>query len=90
MDTINKTKGSVEHREEIADHDLKKLKDQANIVFDISNPCCLQNKSDPLLEFEHGFPGVTFFFHLCRWVRENLRQMTKSTFAVEVDASGRE
>ncbi|WAR18636.1 LOW QUALITY PROTEIN: hypothetical protein MAR_000474 [Mya arenaria] len=82
-----KRKGSEEHKQEIADHDLKKRKDPANIVFNISTPSGIQNKCiiflPPSLVRHHVSP-------VSMRQRKTLRQMTKLTFALEVSSSGRE
>ena len=71
--------GGVDHKPPIAIQDLKKLYDinQPFKVFDIETPVGLQRK--------------VFFdimFYLCRRGRENLREMSKATFAVGYDAEG--
>ena len=43
-DLQKKGKGSVEHKSQITDHDLKKLMNPANVAFNINTPCGLQNK----------------------------------------------
>ncbi|WAR28833.1 hypothetical protein MAR_014537 [Mya arenaria] len=74
-----KGKGSVVHKPQIADHHMKKLMDPAKVAFNVNTPCGLQNK-------------VLFdiMYYPCRRGRENLREMKKTTFAVEVHSSGRE
>ena len=68
-------KGKVDHYEEIEPEDLLKLYKGFNI------------------ETADGLQDKVWFdlcLQLCRRGRENLRTMTKSTFAVGVDATGRE
>ncbi|WAR14212.1 hypothetical protein MAR_004317 [Mya arenaria] len=78
-DLQKKGKGSVVHKPKIAHHDMKKLMDPANVAFNVNTPCGLQNKV-----------WFDIMYHLCRRGQENLREMKKTTFAVEVDSSGRE
>ncbi|WAR13682.1 hypothetical protein MAR_003787 [Mya arenaria] len=78
-DLQKKGKGSVVHRPQIADYDMKKLMDPFNVAFNVNTPCGLQNKV-----------WFDIMYHLCRRGRENLRVMKKTTFAMEVDSSGRE
>ncbi|WAR13916.1 hypothetical protein MAR_004021 [Mya arenaria] len=78
-DLQKKGKVSVVHKPQIADYDMKKLMDPANVAFNVNTPCGLQNKV-----------WFDIMYHFCRRGRANLREMKKTTFAVEVDSSGRE
>ena len=69
-------KAKIEHKPPIVSEDLNKL--YHSVVFDTESPIGLQNK----VWFE-----VMFFF--CRRGQENLRDLTRDSFAVQVDASGR-
>ncbi|XP_062577122.1 uncharacterized protein LOC134238991 [Saccostrea cucullata] len=71
--------GSVDHKPPISTEDLKKLYDSESIVFNVNTPCGLQNKV-----------WFDLMFYLCRRGRENLRKMTKKTFGIDTDATGRE
>ena len=66
----------VEHKPSISRDDLKKL--YQSEAFNVDNPRGLQNK----VWFE-----VMLFF--CRRGRENLRELTKDSFALSEDSSGR-
>ena len=48
-DLQKKGKGCVDHKEQIADHDLTKLQDPSNVAFNIDTPCGLQNKVSVIL-----------------------------------------
>ena len=74
-----KGKGAVEHKSEITEEDMKLLYDPNNIVFNINTPVGLQMKV-----------WFDIMYHLCRRGQENLRSMTKMTFAVSVDSTGLE
>ena len=78
VDLKKKGKGSTEHKLEISPEDLQKLTSSDNVVFNTATPYGLQKKV-----------WFDIMFFLCRRGRENLRQMTKSTFAVNHDATGR-
>ncbi|WAR13891.1 hypothetical protein MAR_003996 [Mya arenaria] len=78
-DLQKKGKVSVVHKPQIADYDMKKLMDPANVAFNVNTPCGLQNKV-----------WFDIMYHFCRRGRANLREMKKTTFAVEVDSSVRE
>ncbi|XP_048757928.2 uncharacterized protein LOC125668156 [Ostrea edulis] len=71
--------GSVDHKPAISSEDLKQLYEPNNTVFNTETPCGLQNKV-----------WFDLMFYLCRRGRENLRNMTKSTFSTDIDACGRE
>jgi hypothetical protein len=43
-DLQKKGKGSVEHKDQITEHDLQRLNDPGNVAFNIETPCGLQNK----------------------------------------------
>ena len=77
VDMKKKGYGGVEHFPPIAPDDLKKLFND-DLAFNISTPTGLQNK----VWFE-------IVFYLCRRGRENLRAMTRDTFAVATDDTGR-
>ena len=66
-------KGKVESYPEIEPDDIRKLYSS----FDVETPRGLQEKV-----------WFDIMFRLCRRGRENLRQMTKSSFAVAIDATG--
>ena len=68
-------KGSTEHYPEIEPEDLQKL----NASFDINNPVGLLEKV-----------WFDIVFYLIRRGRENLRQMTRKTFVVEMDGTGKQ
>lgn len=69
-----KGKGATEHRQPVDEKDLKKLYDNV----DISTPKGLQQKA-----------WLDIMLYRIRRGRENLREMTKNTFQIEVDASGK-
>ena len=66
-------KGGTEHKEPVEENDLKKLYSNC----DVSTPKGLQQKV-----------WLDIMIYLIRHGRENLRQMTKTTFADKVDAAG--
>ena len=72
-------KGGTDHYPPITDEDVKKLYDGSHHAFNVSTPVGLQQK----VWFE-------VVWYLCRRGRENQREMTKETFKVSVDASGKE
>jgi integrase len=76
-DLKKKGKASVDHKVPISPVDIKKLYSTDHHTFDTDTPVGLQNK----VFFE-------LMFHICRRGRENLRQMTKTTFAVRTDSEG--
>jgi len=43
-DLQKKGKGSVQHKDQITEHDLQRLNDPGNVAFNIETPCGLQNK----------------------------------------------
>lgn len=67
-------KGATEHKQSVYEKDFKKLYDS----FEITTPRGLQQKV-----------WVGIMLYLIRRGRENLRQMTKNTFEIKVDASGK-
>lgn len=69
--------GSVDHKPVISDSDLEKLNDEC-VPFNINTPCGLQNKV-----------WFDVMYYLLRRGQENLRNMTKSTFAIGTDSTGR-
>jgi hypothetical protein len=71
--------GSVDHKPPISGDDLKKLYSSENVAFNIDTPAGLQMKV-----------WFDLMFFLCRRGRENLRNMTKGTYRVDQDSSGRE
>ena len=77
-DLKKKGKGAVQHKEEILPEDLHKLFSADNVAFNVSTPCGLQNKV-----------WFDIMFFLCRRGQENLRDMTKNTFGIGVNAAGR-
>lgn len=78
-DMKKKGHGSVDHKPPISANDLKKLYSSENLAFNINTPTGLQMKV-----------WFDLMFFLCRRGRENLRNMTKSTYKVDEDSSGRE
>ncbi|XP_062597494.1 uncharacterized protein LOC134258910 [Saccostrea cucullata] len=68
--------GEVKHKEIISDGDMKKLYDCG--VFNVDNPKTLQWK----VFFE-------IMLHFCNRGRENLRNMEKDDYVINVDADGR-
>ena len=58
-DLQKKGKGFVDHKEQIADHDLEKLKDPSNVAFNINTPCGLQNKASMLIQINTFFENVS-------------------------------
>ena len=78
-DLKKKGKRATEHKPVISQEDLLKLYDtnNENVVFNTSCPAGLQRKV-----------WFDIMFYLCRRGRENLRQMSKSTFAVACGANG--
>lgn len=70
--------GTTEHTPQISPEDMKRLYDPGHLVFSVTVPVGLQRK----VWFE-------LMFYLCRRGRENLRSMTRNTFGIETDASGR-
>ena len=75
-DLKKKGKAKVEHKPHIAAEDLKKF--YASEVFADTTPIGLQNKV--------WFKVMLYF---CRRGRENLRQLTKDSFGIATDATGR-
>lgn len=71
--------GFVDHKPAISSEDLKKLYNSESIVFNVDTPWGLQNKV-----------WFDIKFYLCRRGGENLRRMTKETFVIKTDATGRE
>ena len=69
--------GRVDHHPPLGEHDLKSLY-SGKTVFYLGSPCGLQQK----VWFE-------IMYYLCRRGRENLRQMSKDTFQIATDDSGR-
>ena len=69
--------GSVEHKSVIGDNDLAKLKAHDCFAFNINTPCGLQNKV-----------WFDLMYFMIRRGQENLRSMTKQTFAVAEDSAG--
>lgn len=76
-DLKKKGLGSTEHKPPISDDDLQKLYNPENIAFSINTPCGLQKKV-----------WFDLSYYLCRRGRENQREMTKTTFAVDKDSQG--
>ena len=70
-------KGSTDHKPPIAIEDLHKLYDKENLVFNTETPYGLQKKV-----------WFDIMYFLCRRGRENLREMSKSTFGLGKDAAG--
>ena len=70
-------KWSTDHKPPIAREDLKKLYDKDSLVFNTNTPFGLQKKV-----------WFDIMYFLCRRERENLRDMTKSTFGLGRDAAG--
>ena len=68
--------GNVEHHNEISKEDLQKIQSSYNP--DVPDPKTLQQ-----------FVWFNIMFHLIRRGRENLRLLTKQSFAVQKDATGR-
>ena len=66
--------GKIDHHPPISEQDLLKLYSAETLVFDTNTPYGLQRK----VWFE-------LTLYLCRRGRENLREMNKSTFALETD-----
>ena len=77
-DLKKKGLGSVDQKPAICPEDLFKMYDPSNVALDPNTPTGLLNKI--------WFDVMTV---LCRRVRENLWDMTRDTFAVHVDGSGR-
>ena len=77
-DLVRRGKGSVEHRNPISKGDLEKLYSHPR-VFNPDTPMGLQQK----VLFE-------LILYTCRRGRENLHDMTKATYGVFKDDSGRE
>ncbi|XP_052262749.1 zinc finger MYM-type protein 2-like [Dreissena polymorpha] len=69
--------GSVDHKPVISDSDLEKLSGNS-VPFNINTPCGLQNRV-----------WFNLMYCLLRRGQENLRSMTKSTFAIATDSTGR-
>ncbi|CAG2196909.1 unnamed protein product [Mytilus edulis] len=69
--------GSIDHTPSLDQQDLKKL--YGSVAMKVDTPAGLLHKV-----------WFDIMFHLCRRGRENLREMNKSTFAIQTDASGRE
>jgi hypothetical protein len=78
VDLVKKGLGEVTHKPPIAPEDLQLLYNQQNIAFNVGTPCGLQRKV--------WFDLMLF---ICRRGRENLREMTKTTFGVGTDATRR-
>ena len=78
--TDMKKKGfaAVEHKPVICQEDLVKLYDVTNVALNPNTPTGLLNKT-----------WFDVMMYLCRRGRENLREMTRDTFLVQVDGSGR-
>ena len=74
IELIRQGKGATEHKQLVEGKELQKLYDS----FDISTPRRFQQKV-----------WVDIMLYLTRRGRENLRQMTKSTFEIKVDAAGK-
>jgi hypothetical protein len=70
--------GSTDHHPTICEEDMAKLYGGNHHAFDVNTPVVLQQK----VWFE-------IVYYLCRRGRENQRAMSKDTFQVGVDASGR-
>jgi hypothetical protein len=70
---------STDHKPPIAQEDLVKICSVDSIVMNVRTPCGLQNKV-----------WFDLMFYLCRRGQENLRSMSKSTFGINTDSSGRE
>ena len=77
-DLKKKGLGSVDHKPAICPEDLFKIYDPSNVALNPNTLTGLLNKT--------WFDVMTV---LCRRGRENLRDMTRDTFAVHVDGSGR-
>ena len=77
VDLKKKGKGSLEHKSTISEDDMRKLHDPENIVFNPKCPAGLQRKV-----------WFDLMYFLCRRGRENLRDMTKTTFSVARDTNG--
>ncbi|XP_076080239.1 uncharacterized protein LOC143051094 [Mytilus galloprovincialis] len=70
---------STEHKPPISKEDLQKLYNTNSIAINTTTPYGLQKKV-----------WFDIMFYLCRRGQENLRSMTKNTFAIKTDSSGRE
>ncbi len=70
--------GTTDHTPAISPEDMKQLYAPGHPVFATTVPVGLQRK----VWFE-------LMMYLCRRGRENLRDMTRDTFCVDTDASGR-
>jgi hypothetical protein len=70
--------GAVKHKPAICQEDLIKLYDINDVALNPCTPQGLLNKC--------WFDVMTF---LCRRGRENLRQMTRDTFKINTDGTGR-
>ena len=70
-DLKKKGLASVDHKPTICPEDLFKIYQPSNFALNSNTPSCLLNKT--------WFDVMTF---LCRRGRENLRDMTRDTFAV--------
>jgi len=77
-DLKKKGLGGTEHKPVICREDLVKLYSPSNIALNPDSPSGLLHKV--------WFDAMTY---LCRRGRENLREMTRHTFTVAVDGSGR-
>ena len=71
---VQNGKGDTEHHAEIEPEDVQKL----YAGFDVNDNCGLQEKV-----------WMDIMFYMCRRGREGLRDMTKDTFSVGKDATGR-
>lgn len=78
-DLKKKGLGSVEHKPNICQEDLQKLYDPSNVATNPDTPSGLLHKV-----------WFDVMIYLCRRGRENQREMTKETFSVMTDGSGRQ
>lgn len=78
VDLKKKGLGTTEHTPAISPEDMARLYDSNHLVFNTTVPFGLQRK----VWFE-------LMYFLCRRGRENLREMTRDTFMVETDSTGR-
>ena len=79
VDLKKKGFASTDHKPPIAQEDLVKNYSVDSIVMNVRTPCGLQKKV-----------WFDLMFYLCRRGQENLRSMSKSTFGINTDSSGRE
>lgn len=78
VDIKRKGFGTTNHTPSISPEDMKRLYDVGHVVFTTTTPVGLQQK----VWFE-------LMYYLCRRGRENLREMTRDTFSVGTDSTGR-